>query len=95
MDEAEEYLTSEHAVYSPFVQTFAVLAELPNQSRALRDWFRQSEFGQLEIKCRHIPIQADKLRKELSLPGTQPGVLVIARVAGKARAIAAQRCHPS
>ena len=91
LDPAEEYLTSDHQVDSPFVQTFEVLANLPNNDRDLKSWLRASEIGQLEIKCRHIPIQADSLRKKLPLTGTAPGVILFARLNGKARIIGARR----
>ena len=42
LDEAEEYLTSDRKVDSPFVQTFEVLAELPNNDRELRRYFRHN-----------------------------------------------------
>ena len=91
LDPAEEYLTSDHRVDSPFVQTFEVLANLPNNDRDLKAWLRASGIGQLEIKCRHIPIQADSLRKKLPLTGTAPGVILFARLNGKARIIGARR----
>lgn len=91
LDSAEEYLTSDKPVHSPFVQTFEVLADLPNNERELKAWLRASGFGQLEIKCRHIPIQADVLRRKLPLTGADPGVIIFARLNGKARIIAARR----
>jgi len=91
LDASEEYLTSEQSLSSPFAERFRVVAELPNQPRAIRDYFRHSEFGQLEIKCRHIPLDVEKLRREIPLPGDEPGVLFLARLQGKARAIVAIR----
>jgi len=91
LDGAEEFLTSDTLVASAFVEPFEVLADLPNNERDLRAWLRTSDFGQLEIKCRHIPIQAESLRRRLPLPGDQPGVLIFARCDGKARAILARR----
>ncbi len=91
LDGAEEYLTGDSLVASAFVEPFEVLADLPNNERDLRAWLRASGFGQLEIKCRHIPIQADVLRRRLPLPGDQPGVLIFARCDGRARAVAARR----
>lgn len=92
IDDAEEYLTSETLVDSAFVQPFEVLAELPHNENELRAWLRKSDFGQLEIKCRHIPVQAETLRRRLPLPGNQPGVVLIAKIAGKSRTICARRC---
>ena len=91
LDGAEEFLTSDTLVDSAFVTPFEVLADLANNERDYRNWLRKSDFGQIEIKCRHIPIQADAVRRRLPLPGDQPGVLIFARCDGKARAILARR----
>ena len=91
LDAAEEYLTSNQRVLSPFVQTFEVLSNLPNNERDLKAWLRTSGIGPLEIKCRHIPVQADQLRRRLPLTGTTQGVVVFARLEGKARIIGAKR----
>ena len=92
LDGAEEYLTADELVRSPFLHAFEVLAELPHNERDLRAWLRTSDFGQIEIKCRHIPVQAETLRRRLPLPGDQPGVVIIARIDGKSRTICARRC---
>ncbi|TWU14181.1 RNA cap guanine-N2 methyltransferase [Symmachiella macrocystis] len=91
LDDAEEYLTGEQPIQSPFVRGFEVLADLPNNDKEIRRYFRQADFGQVEIKCRHIPIQAEAIRKKLPLPGTQAGVLIFARITGKARGIVCRR----
>ena len=91
LDGSEEYLSSDSCVDSPFVRVFRVLADLPNNDREIRRWFRESDFGQVEIKCRHIPIDADAVRRKLPLPGRSPGTLIFARVDGKTRAIASER----
>lgn len=91
IDDAEEYLTGEAPSDSPFVRSFEVLADLANNPTEIRDYFRTSDFGQVEIKCRHIRIDADAIRRKLPLPGKQPGVLLFVRAAGKARAIVARR----
>ena len=91
LDAAEEYLTGSELVHSGFVQPFEVLAELSNNPAEIRKYFRSAEFGQVEIKCRHIPIDADGVRRRLPLAGNQPGVLIFARVAGKSRALVCRR----
>ena len=91
LDDTEEYLTADQLVRSPFVQTFETLTNLPNNERDLKAWLRKSEIGQLEIKCRHIPIQADVLRRKLPLSGSIPAVVLFARLEGKARIIGARR----
>jgi hypothetical protein len=74
------------------VRAFEVLAELPNNESPLRSWLRTSDFGQVEIKCRHIPVKAEVLRRRLPLPGDQPGVVFVARLDGKSAMICARRC---
>ncbi|MDB5391485.1 MAG: hypothetical protein JWM11_7131 [Planctomycetaceae bacterium] len=91
LDSAEEYLTGDIPVDSAFVRAFEVQAQLSNNPKDLKAYLRDSRIGQLEIKCRHIPVEVDRLRKQLPLPGDQPGVLIFARVEGRARAIIANR----
>ena len=91
LDAAEEYLTSSERIESPFVRPFEVLADLPNNDREIRRYFRESDIGQIEIKCRHVPIQADAVRRKLPLPGRRPGVLIFARIAGRTRAVVCRR----
>lgn len=91
LDPAEEYLTGDELVDSTFVRAFEVQAQLSNNPKDLKAYLRQSKIGQLEIKCRHIPIEVDRLRKQLTLPGDQPGVLIFARVEGRAHAVITTR----
>lgn len=95
LDAAEEYLTGDSLVDSAFVRTFEVQAELSNNPKELKAYLRGSRIGQLEIKCRHIPVDVDRLRKQLPLPGDEPGVLIFARLEGKARALITRRIHPT
>ena len=92
LDDAEEYLTSDFAIETAFAQRFEVIATLPNNSKEIRRYFREHPTGEVEIKCRHIPVSADALRRRLSLTGTERRTLIIARVDGRAKAIVCQRC---
>jgi hypothetical protein len=91
LDAEEEYLTGDAPVSSPFVESFEILAELPNSLPDIRRYFRDSHFGSLEIKCRHIQIDIEKVRQKVQLPGEEPGVLIFARIAGKSRALVCRR----
>ena len=91
LDPAEEYLTGDELPESGFVHGFEVLAELANNPTEIRRYFRDADFGQVEIKCRHIPIDADAVRRRLPLNGSQPAVLIFARVGGKSRALVCRR----
>lgn len=94
LDDAEEYLTGSCPVESPAVTSFRVLAELPHSIKEIARYFRQYPVGDVEIKCRHVPVEATQLRKKLPLSPEhrqQRGTLFIARIAGKTRAIVAER----
>ena len=91
LDEEEEYLTGPELVESSFVSAFEVIESLPYHEKTLRRYFRDADFGQLEIKCRHIKVPIENLRRKLSLEGDRPGVLIVARIAGESRAIVSRR----
>jgi hypothetical protein len=91
LDDEEEYLTAEQALHSPFAQPFEVLALLSNNDREIRGYFRGSPVGRLEIKCRRIPIDAEAVRRKLSLTGDDSAVLLFARIGGRARAVVCRR----
>jgi hypothetical protein len=91
LDDEEEYLTADQTVDSPFVRSFEVLAVLPNNDREIRRYFRDSQIGRLEIKCRRIPIDVETLRRKLPLTGEQSAVLIFARIDGRARAVICRR----
>ncbi len=91
LDSEEEYLTSDELVTTSFARAFEVLDVTPNNPRDYRRAVAHAEFGQIEIKCRHVPVDAQKIRRKLPLNGIQPGVLVFARVEGKTRALVCRR----
>jgi hypothetical protein len=91
LDEADEYLTGDEPTASPFVRRYRVLADLPNNDRAIRQHVREAGYGRAEIKCRHVPVQAEIIRRKLPLGDGEPVSLVYAKVAGKTRVIAARR----
>lgn len=94
LDAAEEYLTGSEPVTSPFVTLFRVLDELPNNDRQLRGYFRDHPAAAVEIKCRHIPVSAEQVRKHLPLTEGPARVIFFARIDGKARIVIAERLGP-
>ena len=86
MDDEEEYLTGNEPLDSPFVRPFEVVAELPNNEREIRRYFRGAGIGRLEIKCRRIPIDVEAVRRKLPLEGEAAAVLLFARIKDRARA---------
>ncbi len=91
LDSEEEYLTSPGRITTPFAQVFEVLADLPNNDREIRAYFRQNPAGQVEIKCRHVRVEAERVRRKLPLTGSDAAVLIFARVNGRTRGIVCRR----
>lgn len=92
LDPEEEYLTGPHAVTSGFVNAFQVEAVLPNNVRDLKQWLRQNDpSSHYEIKCRRIPTDAAALQKRLPTGTAGPRTILLARIAGRARFVVAQR----
>lgn len=91
LDAEEEYLTGDAPPPTALVRAFEVVALLPNNERSIRDHFRNSPVGDVEIKCRRIPIDVERIRRKLPLDGEGRATLVFARVGGRARAIVCRR----
>ncbi len=91
LDDAEEYLTADVNCDSPFVSAFEVLETVPNNERKMREAVRRQDWHEVEIKCRHLSINVDQVRRKLTLDGAGKGVLIYARVSGKATVILARR----
>lgn len=91
LDDAEEYLAGDESLRSPWLQTFRVLEVIPNNDREVRAACRRCDFGSVEIKCRHLPIEVERVRRKLPLEGSKAGVLIFARVLGKAQVIVCER----
>lgn len=91
LDAADEYLTADRLVSSPFLRAYRVVAELPNNERTVRKFVREANYGQVEIKCRHVPVQADAIRRRLPLGDGPLASLIYAKVAGRTKVVIAQR----
>jgi hypothetical protein len=91
LDAAEEYLTGDALVETPFARGFEVLAELAWREKEVRAWLRAHPAGSIEIKCRHVAVAADELRRKLPREGSDPVVLVVARIGGRTRAVMCRR----
>ena len=90
LDDAEEYLTSDELVTSPFVSPFEVVEDFPNNPKEIRRAVRLGDYGQAEIKCRHVPVKAEEVRRKLTLNGSKPVSLIYTRQSGKTRVVL---CH--
>jgi len=85
------YLTGDAPGPSPFATTFRVRDELPADERALARALRERGIGTLEIKKRGIDVDPASLRTRLKLRGDDAATLILTRVAGRRRAILADR----
>jgi hypothetical protein len=95
LDQAEEYLSGDAPVDSPFVVPFEIREVLPGNETAVRRAVRQAGLGSVEIKCRHVPLNVDALRRRLPLHGKDNGVLIYARLQGKTRVLLCRRLSRS
>ncbi|SFJ47577.1 class I SAM-dependent methyltransferase [Planctomicrobium piriforme] len=91
VDAAEEFLTSDNVVDSPAVTGFEIIADLPNNDRDIRNYFRSHPAGDVEIRCRHVPVDAAALRRKLPVTGSGKVALIFARLDGKTRALVGRR----
>ena len=76
------YVTAAEPVHLPWVRTFRVRSVHPLATKPLRRWAQQQDLGALTIKKRGVPIDPDKLRRDLRLRGTREAVVVLSQVAG-------------
>lgn len=96
VDDAEEYLTAGTLVDSAFIRAFRVLGETANNDRKIRQLLRAENIGPLEVKTRHVKVDANMLQKKFSSKaGERPGVLFIAKVLGRTRALLCERVSVS
>ena len=91
LDDSEEYLTSSTPIASPAVTCFEVLADLSRNDREVRNYFRDHPVGEVEIKSRHVPCDAEAIRRKLPLNGTGRATMMIARVGGRTRTLVCRR----
>ena len=92
LDDAEEYLFADRVPDSAMASPFRFVAETANNDRAIRSMLQSHDVGPLEAKTRHVGTDANALQKRFRGDGTERGVLFLARVAGRTRAVLARRC---
>jgi len=82
IDEHSTWLSTDIIIDHPMIRGFAVEAELPNDTKALRKALIALGIGDVTIKCRGMNLNADQLRKELKLPSGQPATIIITTAKG-------------
>ncbi len=83
LDSGVGYVTSEACVEVGYARRFAVTESMPLNVKALRAWLRDRHVGRVTIKKRGITLDADALRQQLRLSGSEEMTLVLTRVAGQ------------
>jgi hypothetical protein len=83
LDSGVGYVTSEACVEVGYARRFAVTESMPLNVKALRAWLRDRDVGRVTIKKRGITLDADALRHQLRLSGSDEMTLVMTRVAGE------------
>ncbi|MDG1897353.1 MAG: hypothetical protein P8J37_20850 [Fuerstiella sp.] len=91
LDKEDEYLTGSAIPRTAFVQGFAIEAVLGNNPRELKRFLRANPGRDYEIKCRHLSVDANKIRKQLPRGDGPIKVLFYARKAGRAAVVVARR----
>ena len=90
-DDAEEYLTGD-SPETPFAAAFRLIESCPNNPRRYRAAVGAAGAGDVEVKCRHLPVDAAAVRRKLPLtPGGPRLTLVFAKLEGKAAALLCER----
>lgn len=77
------YVTGPLQVDAPWARSFRMLSVHALAVKPLRRWARERDLGTLTIKKRGVPIDPDRLRRDLRLRGTQEAVVVLTPVAGR------------
>lgn len=85
------YLTSDVRVATPFASAFRIVADLPLDEKTVKRELRARGVGVLEVKKRGADIDPAVFRKRMALSGPNAATVVLTRVAGRHRALLAER----
>ena len=77
------YVTAGAAVEVPWVRAYRIRSVHPLATKPLRRWAREQDIGALTIKKRAVPIDPDRLRRDLHLGGSREVVVVLTPLAGR------------
>lgn len=77
------YVTAQQQADLPWARRFRLVTVHPLATKPLRRWARERDLGGLTIKKRGVPIDADRLRRDLRLGGTRQAVVVLTQLGGR------------
>ena len=85
------YLTSDRLIADPALAAFEVVAVLPLDRKQLKAYCREHNIGRLEVKKRGVPIDPERLRKEVIASGDCEATLIVTPAKGAVRALVTRR----
>jgi hypothetical protein len=85
------YFTGERPIDVGVLDGFEVLEVLPYDVRTLKPWLTARGIGRLEIKKRGVPLEPEKVRRELANNGADAATVLLAKINGRVSAIVARR----
>jgi THUMP domain-like len=91
LDPTIAYLTADQPAATPFASCFRVIEDFPLDKRLLKRELAARGIGTVEIKKRGVDIDPAEFRTALNPKGDGSATLLLTRVAGKRRAILAER----
>ena len=87
----EDYLTGSQLPSTSLAASFTIEEVLPASTKLLRQALRRQPRRFYEIKCRQLKVDVEAIRRQLPVGDGPPAVIIFCRVAGRGRAILAQR----
>lgn len=87
IDPTIAYLTSNHALATPYARGYRVLDTLHYSVKRLATALRERGVGIVDIKKRGIDITPERLRPQLKLRGDHRATVILTRVAGNHQAL--------
>ncbi len=85
------YYTGDRPINDAAFDGFEVLEVLPYHVREIKAWLTARHIGQLEIKKRGVPLEPEKVRRELAVAGDESATVLLAKIGGRVQAIVARR----
>jgi SAM-dependent methyltransferase len=85
------YFTGDRPIRDAAFDGFEVLEVLPYHVREIKAWLTARHIGRLEIKKRDVPLEPDKVRRELAGVGDQSATVLLAKIGGRVQAIVVRR----
>jgi hypothetical protein len=76
------YLTSDHAVVTPFATGYRILAQMPYNRKRVKAWLRQIGGRLTAVKRRGVALEPLQVQRDLQTEGDRPIVLVLTRIGG-------------